>query len=59
MKRVSFIFLTVCSFIATIFSWYALSKRRSTLYYMIFGVELLTTILVLVFFLWAQTLFWM
>jgi hypothetical protein len=59
MKRASFIVLIVCSFVATIFTWHALAKRKSTIYYIIFGVELLTTISVLVFFLWAQTQFWM
>ncbi len=59
LKRVSFIVLIVCSFTATVFSWRALGRRKSTLLYLMFITELLFTIALVVFFLYSMTLFWM
>lgn len=59
LKKTSFIVLIVCSLTASILSWKAISKKKSVLFYVLFTVELLTAISLIVFFLWAQTLFWM
>src|SRR5215211_4178561 len=44
LQRMSFIILIACSLTATIFSWQALSKRKSSIFKLIFIAELLTTI---------------
>lgn len=59
LKRTSFIVLIVCLLIATIISGYALAKKRSGLYYIVFIGELLLTIALVAFFIYSRTLFWM
>jgi uncharacterized membrane protein YdcZ (DUF606 family) len=59
LKRISFLVLIVCSLTATILSWSALRRKKSTVFYLVFIAELLFTIALIVFFLYSRTLFWM